>query len=379
MTPRLNVIAVGGAHQYPHFLPASFALHRRGTMAVTIYANDAAAAASVRALAGRLRMDCPPIVEMRLPPGIEQLAGRFAARPFKVPRLLYWASRLRRCEALLSAERTSTVLCHLPGRMPMFLHIPHGAGDRDAGFERRLRHFDHIVVAGAKDRSRMIAEGLVAPAACHIGGSVKLGAMARIADRIRPFAGERPCVLYNPHFSPELSSFEAVTERLIEAVVRDGRYDLVVAPHVRLAESWSAAKRRAWEARSVPGRIIVDMGSERSSDMTYTMAADVYLGDASSQVYEFIVRPRPCLFVNAHGVDWEDDKNFAMWRLGLTIGPNEDLLQAIDRARAAHSDFATLQQQTARAVFDVGDPEAGEADPIERVADLITDIVAGGS
>jgi hypothetical protein len=324
-------------------------------------------------------MDCPPIVEMRLPSGIEQLAGRFAARLSKVPRLLYWARRLRRCEAFLSAERTSTVLCQLPGRMPMFLHIPHGAGDRDAGFERRLRHFDHIIVAGEKDRARMIAEGLVAPAACHVGGSVKLGAMARIPDRFRPFAGDRPCVLYNPHFSRELSSFDAITDRLIDAVAQDGRYDLIVAPHVRLAESWSAAKRRAWEARSVPGRIIVDMGSERSSDMTYTMAADVYLGDASSQVYEFIARPRPCLFVNTRGIDWADDKNFAMWRLGLTIGPSEDLVQAIDRARAAHPDFAALQQQTARAVFDVGDPKAGEADPIERVAALITGIVAGAS
>lgn len=29
--------------------------------------------------------------------------------------------------------------------------------------------------------------------------------------------------------------------------------------------------------------------------MTYTPAADIYLGDVSSQSYEFLLDPRPCL------------------------------------------------------------------------------------
>ena len=37
-----------------------------------------------------------------------------------------------------------------------------------------------------------------------------------------------------------------------------------------------------------------DPGSPASTDMTYTRAADIYLGDVSSQVYEFIAEPRPC-------------------------------------------------------------------------------------
>ena len=58
-------------------------------------------------------------------------------------------------------------------------------------------------------------------------------------------------------------------------------------------------------ARAVAGRVIVDLDSHRLNDMTYTNAADIYLGDVSSQVYEFSTQPRPCVFINAHGVAWQ--------------------------------------------------------------------------
>jgi hypothetical protein len=331
------VIAIGGSHQFPHFLPVAFELHRRGTMALTIYTNTAASSDAARRLAERLEMECPPIIEMRLPTWLERLARRLLPQSPKVLRLTRWARQLRRCDALLSAERTSTVLRRLPGRTPVFLHIPHGAGDRAVGFERRLALFDHVIVAGEKDCARMVADGLVAPGACHIGGPVKLAAMARIPDRARLFSGKRPCVLYNPHFSAALGSFEAVASRLIDDVARDGRYDLIVAPHVRLADAWAAAKRMAWEARSVPGRILLDFGSERSIDMSYTLVADIYVGDVSSQIYEFLYHPRPCLFINTHGACWQGDPSYAMWRAGPVITPEADLMGAIDRAKATHA------------------------------------------
>src|SRR5690606_36439804 len=135
---------------------------------------------------------------------------------------------------------------------------------------------------------------------CHVVGPIKLAAMGRLnRDRQPLFRNDRPVVLYNPHFDRKLSSFASVAYRLIEIVRADDRWNLVVAPHVRLAEQWSAERRRAWEARAVPDKIIVDLVSQRSIDMSYTLGADIYVGDVSSQVYEFLVRPRPCLFINA--------------------------------------------------------------------------------
>jgi hypothetical protein len=38
--------------------------------------------------------------------------------------------------------------------------------------------------------------------------------------------------------------------------------------------------------------------------MTYTQTADVYIGDASNQVNEFIRTPRPYIFLNPDRIDW---------------------------------------------------------------------------
>jgi hypothetical protein len=40
---------------------------------------------------------------------------------------------------------------------------------------------------------------------------------------------------------------------------------------------------------AVPGRVLVDTGSPQMIDMSHVAVADLYLGDVSSQVYEFLL------------------------------------------------------------------------------------------
>ena len=47
--------------------------------------------------------------------------------------------------------------------------------------------------------------------------------------------------------------------------------------------------------------ILVDVDGPRLFDMSYLLAADAYVGDASSQVYEFLVRPRPVFILDPGG------------------------------------------------------------------------------
>jgi len=95
--------------------------------------------------------------------------------------------------------------------------------------------------------------------------------------------------------------------------------------------------------------IHIDLGSRASTTMAYTRRADLYIGDVSSQVYEFLLRPRPCLFLNAHGVAWENDPNFAHWRAGPVIETVADLGPALARATAEHARrYAAIQ----RVMFD---------------------------
>lgn len=383
MTFRLHAPAIGGPHQFAHFLPVAFELAARGAADVSIFVPSREDGQEVAELAMALGMRLPPVIEMRLPPW---LAHALPAKAHKLARLLFWVRRLRTCDAILCAERTSTILKRLPGICPPLIHIPHGAGDRAVGFEGRFRFFDKVIVAGSKDRDRLVSEGVTSQDRCDVAGPIKVAALSKArAGSPALFRNRRPVLLYNPHFSKSLSSADAFVHRLVAAVANDTRYNLVVAPHIRMAQGWSARRRSEWESLAIDDRVLVDLGSRRSIDMTYTAAADLYIGDVSSQVYEFLIRPRPCLFVNAHGAAWEASENYAMWRLGEVIAPDCDVLDAIERAFATHQTFKPLQVARAQAALDgldwddAGMPTFASRDPIARGASLVEQAFFPGS
>lgn len=82
-------------------------------------------------------------------------------------------------------------------------------------------------------------------------------------------------------------------------------------------------------------------------DGSYTGVADVYLGDTSSQVIEFLMRPRPCVFLNAGGVAWRSDPNYAMWVCGEVVDDVADVIAALDRAALTHAEYAAVQAEFA--------------------------------
>lgn len=297
--------------------------------------------------------------------------------PPKLLTLARLASWLDRFDAIALPERTSILLKRLGVRHPRFIHLDHGAGDRAAGFDPRIRRFDFVLMAGEKHRERLVAEGLVRPGAYAVAGYPKFEAADAARDPAwRPFSGERPVVLYNPHFS-HLGSWEALGEQVVAAFAAQDRYDLIVAPHVRLLDGQAA--RRRWEpvlARyEGHPRILVDRGSERAIDMTYTTLADVYLGDVSSQVYEFLRTPRPCLSLNPHDVAWGADPNYAHWHFGPVLPNASGLIAALDRARAEHPAVAGTQ---ARAIERTFLPGGGAATAAAAIAAWL-DTDAGGS
>jgi CDP-glycerol glycerophosphotransferase (TagB/SpsB family) len=173
-----------------------------------------------------------------------------------------------------------------------------------------------------------------------------------------PFADpSKPTILYNPHPSPHLSSWFKHGQQVLEHFLADDRYNLIFAPHVMLFHRpFVVTIDRLRIDR--PGRIAprflgapnihVDLGSRASTDMTYTRLGDIYLGDVSSQIYEFLYTPRPCLFLNSNDVAWAGDRNYAHWQAGEVIPDGASLGEALDRAIAMHDRYRPIQ----RALFD---------------------------
>jgi hypothetical protein len=218
----------------------------------------------------------------------------------------------------------------------------------------------------------MLAAGLVAPERCAVVGYPKFDLVDRLDPPLpRPFATSRPVVLYNPHFDRRLSSWPRWGLAILDAFARQDRHNLVFAPHLRLFGGRTPDQVPELAPYLGHPAIHIDLGTTAAAvDMSYTRLADIYLGDVSSQVYEFLRRPRPCLFLNAHGVDWRDDESYRHWRFGPVIDDLADLLPQLDAAPAGHAAFRAEQVAGFRHTF-----SAGSEDASTRAADAIAGLL----
>jgi CDP-glycerol glycerophosphotransferase (TagB/SpsB family) len=107
--------------------------------------------------------------------------------------------------------------------------------------------------------------------------------------------------------------------------------------------------------------------------MTYTNAADIYLGDVSSQIYEFLKTPRPCIFLNTHHVDHRGDPNYAHWQAGQVIDSIDDLGAALNQAQTDHAHvYRPIQRTLFDHTFDLTDEPSSC-----RAARVIANLVGG--
>ncbi len=368
---RLLFLFVGEPHQLFHALPLAAEL---SAIRPDVHLEVAVASEAHRPMVEQVLAAYPgfkPPVRRLVPPRAEHGLRRVGIRgQLRIPTLLAALPYLRSFDAIVVPERTTTIIRHLLGRTKL-IFTPHGAGDRAIMLDPRDRHFDFVLVAGEKSERRLLDAGTIRPGAYAVNGYVKMDFMARLAaQRPRLFDNDGPTVLYAPHFRPSLSSWERLGRHVIAAFAGQDRYNLVVAPHVRLFHGASAKAKRAFEQLAVPGKIIVDLGSDRLVDMTYTSAADIYLGDVSSQVYEFLARPKPCVFLNAHRVAWRDDPDYRFWTLGDVVEDSDAVLPAIDAAPSRHGLYAGLQR-CALAESVGGDPVGAARRGAEAIAGFL--------
>ena len=313
---------------------------------------------------------------------IAGIVSRIAGRMLPLRRVLIlrkYRALLSRFDAIIVPEMTTALLkSRWKMTAPKLVFIPHGSGDRAIGFGVALRQFDLILVGGEKTRRRMIEAGTAGAGRVKITGYPKFETIDTAA---KPdfFGNGRQTVVYNPHFDPKLSSWYRFGEDILDYFLHQDRYNLIVAPHVMLFERRihsSAEHRKLRIRRDIPARfvgvphILIDTGSPRSVDMSYMLGADIYFGDVSSQIYEWLVRPRPSVFFNSHDADWRDDPNYAHWQLGDVL-TSPAMIDATLTAIARDPDRYRARQDAAFAdTFSISQQPAAQ-----RAAQAIVDFI----
>lgn len=270
---------------------------------------------------------------------------------FKQRTMLKNRHYFRSFDAVIVPERTSLFMRRLGLGRTQLIWTRHGAGDRAIGFASDVDRFDFVLVSGKKIEQRLLAAGLIRPGHYSSGVYAKFDWLRKTGAAPRMFDNDRPTVLYNPHFESGLSSWKRHGFAVLDFFAESTRYNLIFAPHVRLFDPPSEAKYRAFERYRCKPHMHIDLGSARSIDMSYDTATDLYLGDVSSQVAEFVARPRPCLFIDAHATDWQNDPSYEFWKLGPVIDGLGDFDRALSHAFERHADYAAAQQRYVEDTF----------------------------
>jgi hypothetical protein len=303
----------------------------------------------------------------------------------RVLRLYYHNVQLRKSAAIVSTERTClTLKRHWLQRSrnehtPAFIYVPHGSGDRNVAVHPALRAFDLCLVSGQKVVDQMVDAGVSTPERCRIIGYPKFDILrGRTPETF--FDNGKPTFLYNPHFDPHMSSwFDHGTDILEFFYQNADRYNLIFAPHVMLFYKKVHISPEYRVTRTRPDidpkyydapNIRIDVDSARLFDMSYTLSADVYIGDVSSQVYEFLHRPRACFFIDTHSaVAPGAPPEYDFWNNGPVVRTAKQLMALLpDHAQIA-AQYRNAQEQRMAYTADQSDPRPASdrgAEALER-------------
>lgn len=320
---------------------------------------------------------------------------RWAAKASRFDKVLP-ASRLLRlrtnlplfagADVLVSTERTCLrVKKYLPPEtQPKFVRVPHGAGDRNVTYHPDFRRFNMVLASGQKAFDELAKAG-VSPQRIRVVGYPKFDTVD-LAARRAFFDNGRPVFVYNPHFDPHLSSWYKAGPDLLRwfAGPQGQQFNLVFAPHVMLfrkalhiSPEYRVARRRPdvpVEALS-SSNILIDTDGPRLFDMSYMMGADSYIGDFSSQIYEFLLRPRPAFFLDMRSVTADDeDARHVFRQAGPVLNSVSDLTAALPGWREIGGRYHAAQQALFQRTFSKTDQPANQ-----RAAAAIAELLDEGA
>lgn len=288
------------------------------------------------------------------------------------------------CDVLISSERTFLQIRKTlaPSSLPLLVKIPHGAGDRAVTFHKDNLQFDLLLVPGKKFSDEFIQSGVDEKRIKVVGYPKFEG--ADMSARPQFFQNDRPVFLYNPHFDPHLSSWYDVGQELLRWFASPAGQDFncIFAPHVMLfRKRWHLSlEHRVFrarpdipqEARLAPN-ILVDTSGPRLMDMSYTLGADAYIGDVSSQIYEFLSRPRATFFLDPKdAVRDERDKPPLFQQAGPRFKAIAQLVTQLPKYAETAASYSEVQKQMFSYTFDFSE-QAPSTRAAQAIAALLED------
>jgi hypothetical protein len=362
-------------HQAAHLAGIAGETARMGkAYRVTIAFGSDTTRREVMKLLSREQIDALQWQSLALPKALQYLtSGLNRLIPVhRLMRLYYHRLRLRKAVAIVSTERTCLTLKRYWSRhfgkatQPIFVYVPHGSGDRNVAVHPALKEFDLSLVSGQKVQDQLLEAGVATADQIRITGYAKFDILkGRTPERF--FDNDRPTFLYNPHFDPYMSSWFDQGPDILELFFQNAdHFNLIFAPHamlfykkIHISPEYKLTRIRPDVAPRYANaaNIRIDTDSERLFDMSYTLSADAYIGDVSSQVYEFLYRPRACFFIDVHSAQSSDTSPaYDFWNNGPVVRNAAQLAPMLPRYADIAARYHAAQVQRMTYTADRSDP-----------------------
>lgn len=311
-----------------------------------------------------------PNVRLRRAPGFLHVPhaedGHNPPLPAKLPMLARLAPRLIGACVAVCAEQTSLWIPRLlPFHPTKFVKTSHGAGSMSARDDRRRRATTLMLVPSELERETYLVRGF-APERVRATGYVKAAFIHRTPARDL-FPTERPVLVYAPHWQKARSSWWAWGRQVVDMLAAQDRFNIILTPHQRLVETEPGVRAALAAVAALP-HVHVDTESFAMVDGSYMAAADLYLGDTSSQVVEYLATPRPCVFLNPDRIDWRSTDDHDFWNCGDVIDDLDTLPQALTNAFQRHAVYRERQTEFSAAALGATDGSA----PGRCAAEILT-------
>ncbi len=257
----------------------------------------------------------------------------------KLPRKGFWMKKhqnyiLNNFDAVVFSDYYHHYLLKARGNntKPKFIIFQHGMPGRGYSYNKEILDFDFQLLYSSFHVEQLKQKKLLVKD-WTVSGYPKLD-VVKNHNATPIFYNGKTTVLYNPHFDPELSSWYLMGLDVLEYFYHSKKYNLIFAPHINLfnklgGDDASQILQKYYNSESIH----IDLGSEKSVDMTYLNSADIYLGDVSSQVFEFIINPRPCIFLNPQEIKYKGKISYRFWQTGKVVNKIEKLPKALKKAR----------------------------------------------
>ncbi len=247
------------------------------------------------------------------------------------------------CAATLKRNQVCKIFCK------------HGPAARNYGTDESLLNFDLLLVPGQKDIDRWKGFAVANQIEIIKTGYAKFDVTLNL-PQVRVFSQKKTTILYAPHFMENLSSLHGWAQYLLEYFYNHPQYNFIFAPHVNTRRSLlkKFIKKKYLQADNIH----IDLGSSQAADMTYTRLADCYIGDVSSQVTEFLHKPRPCLFLNAHNIDWQSDPYYHFWQAGQVVNDLDGFAPAL-QSMLKNNPYKHIQQEKFTELFSPSEVPSG--------------------